>query len=129
MRLQTVSFGILALALAGVGPSARIGASTGDKAADVLAQARKAIGGGKLDSLKTFSAEAKTQRNLGTFQMSADLELLLAMPDKYMRMDSSSGGPASRISSSGTRAIPIRSPAACRSRCCRRANTCCRQTS
>ena len=101
MRLQTVSFGILALSLAIAGRPARIDASAGDKAADVLAQARKAIGGGKLDSLKTFSAEARTQRNVGTFQINADVELALAMPDKYMRSDSSSGGPVNFSSTTG----------------------------
>ena len=72
-----------------------------DKASEVLAAARAAIGGGKLDTLETFSAEAKVQRNVGTFQMNADLELLLAMPDKYARSETSSGGPMNFSSTNG----------------------------
>jgi hypothetical protein len=101
MRFQTLRFGLFALAIVAAGSLARLGAHEADKAADVLAHARKAIGGGKLDGMKTFSAEAKTQRNVGTFQMNADVEVLLAMPDKYLRAESSSGGPMNFSSTTG----------------------------
>lgn len=58
-----------------------------DKAAEVLASVRQALGGGKLDSLKTFSMEAKTARNVGTRQMTADVEMYLEIPDKYLRVE------------------------------------------
>ncbi len=58
-----------------------------DKAAEVLASVRQALGGGKLDSLKTFSMEAKTARNVGTRQMTSDVEFYLEMPDKYLRVE------------------------------------------
>jgi hypothetical protein len=64
-----------------------------DKAADVLAGTRKAIGGKKLEGMKSFSVQAKVQRNLGNFQMASDTEFLLEMPDKYLRSDAMSGGP------------------------------------
>ena len=101
MRLQTARIGILALALVAATAPARISAEQKDKAAEILAQSRKAIGGGKLDSLKTFSAEATAQRNVGTMQMTSDVELLLALPDKYMRSESSSGGPMAMSSTNG----------------------------
>ena len=92
---------MLALALIGAGAPAELAARRTDKATEILAQARQAIGGGKLDALKTFSAEAKTQRNVGTFQMNAEVELLLALPDKYMRSESSTGGPMNMSSTTG----------------------------
>lgn len=58
-----------------------------DKAAEVLAGMRKAIGGGKLDSLKTFSLEARTARNLPNGQLLTDIEMYLELPDKYLRVD------------------------------------------
>ncbi len=36
--------------------------------------------------------EAAAQRNVGTFQMTADVELLVEMPDKYMRAETPQGG-------------------------------------
>jgi hypothetical protein len=71
------------------------------QAADVLATARKAIGDKKLDTLKRFSAQGALQRNVGTFQMNADLELLIELPDKYLRTESMSAGPMSGGSTLG----------------------------
>lgn len=62
------------------------------KAADVLARTRTALGGSKLEALRTFSLEAATQRNVGQMQMTGDLEIALEMPDKYLRSESSRGG-------------------------------------
>jgi hypothetical protein len=61
------------------------------KADEVLAAARKAIGDKKLDALKTLSVESSLQRNVGSMQMSAEVEILLELPDKYIRSDQSSG--------------------------------------
>src|SRR5688500_14775552 len=58
-----------------------------DKAAEVLANVRKALGDGKLDSLRTFSLEAKSARNQGERQLVTDLELYFEMPDKYLRVE------------------------------------------
>jgi hypothetical protein len=58
-----------------------------DKAADILAAARKAIGERKLDGLKTFSLQATVQRNVGSMQLTSDTEMLLELPDKYLRSD------------------------------------------
>lgn len=101
MRFPTMSSGLLALAVLASAAPLQLSAQEADRAADILARTRKAIGGARLDSLKTFSAEAKTQRNVGTFQMNAEIELLLAMPDKYLRAETSSGGPVNFSSTSG----------------------------
>ena len=61
------------------------------KATEVLAAARKAIGDKKLDALKTLTVEAQVQRNVGAMQMTTDTEILLELPDRYLRADTSSG--------------------------------------
>jgi hypothetical protein len=64
-----------------------------DKAAEVMANTRKAIGGKKLEGMKGFSVQANVQRNLGTVQIATESEFLLEMPDKYLRSDTMTGGP------------------------------------
>jgi hypothetical protein len=92
MRIRTAAAGVVALVTVAALPG-RIAARQDDtKAAATIAEARTAIGGRKLEALKSFSVEAGTQRNVGTFQMNADLELLLEMPDKYMRAETPQGG-------------------------------------
>jgi len=71
-----------------------------DKSADVIAKMRAAIGGGKLDSLKTFSLEARTARNVGERQMTSDVELYLDLPDRYLRVDNITA-PIARTMQSG----------------------------
>ena len=63
-----------------------------NKAAEIIAAARKAIGGGKLDVLKTFSLDASVERNLSNMRMPSDVEIVLDLPDKYLRQDTPSGG-------------------------------------
>jgi len=71
------------------------------KAADVLAGTRKAIGGKKLDALTSLSVQAATQRNVGNFQMTSDLELLLDLPDRYLRAETSNSPMVSMASTTG----------------------------
>jgi predicted nucleotidyltransferase len=59
------------------------------KAADVLAKTRAALG--KTEKVKTLSVEASMQRNMGAAQMSSDVELLVEMPDKYVKREESRG--------------------------------------
>ena len=61
------------------------------KAAEVMAAARKAIGDKKLDALKTLTLEAEVQRNVGAVQMTTSTEILLELPDRYLRSDTASG--------------------------------------
>jgi len=63
-----------------------------NKAADIIATARKAIGGGRLDALKTFSVDASVERNLSNMRMASDVEIVLDLPDKFLRQDTPSGG-------------------------------------
>jgi hypothetical protein len=71
------------------------------KVTEILAAARKAIGGTKLDSLKTFSVQSALQRNVGGVQLNSDVEILLELPDKYLRSEASSGGGMS-VAAAGT---------------------------
>jgi len=92
MRHKVIGGGAIAFTLiVALTPVRAQNANPEGKAADVLAAARKAIGNNKLDALKTFSLQAAMQRNLGTMQMQADVEMFLELPDKYVRTDVSSG--------------------------------------
>jgi hypothetical protein len=113
MRMQNFAAGLIALtAIAGVYPAAA--AQEDKKAVEVLAGARKAIGGKKLDSLKTLSVQAAMQRNAGNFQMNSDLELFVELPDKYMRSESSSNAMvnmANTLGFNGDRPLKSNGPA------------------
>jgi hypothetical protein len=59
------------------------------KAATVLAEARKALGGEeKLRSVKTLQAAGDIRRSMGDMQLEGELELLLEAPDKLRRNES-----------------------------------------
>ncbi|HET7696812.1 MAG TPA: hypothetical protein VFK57_13950 [Vicinamibacterales bacterium] len=63
-----------------------------NKAAEIVAAARKAIGDRKLEGLKTFSVQAGLQRNMANTQVSSDVEIVLELPDKYLRQETPQGG-------------------------------------
>lgn len=81
----------LAAVIAFAQPVAFIAQEVG-KAAEILAAARKAIGDKKLDALKTFSVQSALQRNVQTMQVNSDVEILLDLPDRYLRNEISTGG-------------------------------------
>jgi hypothetical protein len=86
---MTTKFIGLAVALTiGVTPAS---AGQDAKASEILGRTRQALGGKKLDSLKSLSLEAATQRNVGSMQMSSDVELALELPDKYIRTEVGKG--------------------------------------
>ncbi len=58
-----------------------------DKAAEVLAAARLAIGGDKVANLKSFSVKGRMARNIGDRRMTSELEILVEAPDKYVRIE------------------------------------------
>lgn len=87
MRVLTAAFVAAVVALVA---ATRLSAQEANKAAEVIASARKAIGGKKLDELKSLSVEANVQRNLASMQMTSDVEILLELPDKYVRSDQAS---------------------------------------
>ena len=80
-----------AAAIAFAQPVAFIAQEVG-KAAELIALARKAIGEKKLDTLKTFSVQSSLQRNIGERQINSDVEIVLDLPDKYLRQETASGG-------------------------------------
>lgn len=80
-----------AAAIAFAQPVAYLAQEAG-KAAEIIAAARKAIGGAKLDALKTFSVQSSVERNVGSMQMSSDVEIVLDLPDKYLRAETPAGG-------------------------------------
>jgi hypothetical protein len=113
MRIQNLAVGLIALS-ATIGVHLAAVAQEDKKAVEVLAAARKAIGGKKLDSLKSLSVQAAVQRNAGNFQMNSDLELLVELPDKYMRSESSSNAMvnmANTLGFNGDRPLKSNGPA------------------
>lgn len=101
MRIRIAGAACLALVVVsgGIG-TARTGQQDA-KAADVIASARKAIGARKLDELKSLAVEAAIERNVGDFQMKSDVEILIEMPDKYMRSETPNGGIVAMTSTLG----------------------------
>lgn len=95
MRMRTAAAALVALTAISAAHGSQTAAGEqqdASKAAEVIATARKAIGDRKLDALKSLSVEAAVQRNVGTFQMNSDVEVLLEMPDKYLRAETPGGG-------------------------------------
>src|SRR5688572_7307653 len=57
-----------------------------DRAAAVLAEARKALGGEeRLAAVKAIRAAGEFRRSMGEMQMDGELEILLETPDKLRR--------------------------------------------
>ncbi|HVJ26255.1 MAG TPA: hypothetical protein VM493_01895 [Vicinamibacterales bacterium] len=89
---QLGAMALLVLAGAAAPAYSQVASATQDaKAAEVLAKTRKALGDKKLEGLKTLSAQAQMDRNLGSVQASSEVELLVEMPDKYVRAEASRG--------------------------------------
>jgi hypothetical protein len=57
------------------------------RAEEVLAAARKALGGDKLAEVKTVVATGRTRRVRGDNLVPIEFQLLLELPDKYLRID------------------------------------------
>ena len=91
MKLRALIPTALAAAIAFAQPAAFLAQEAG-RAAGILAAARKAIGGSKLDAMKTFSVQSAVQRNAGSMQIISDVEVVLDLPDKYLRSETASSG-------------------------------------
>jgi len=59
----------------------------GDRALELVKQARAAIGGEKLDSLKSLSAAGSYRRVMGEREMSGELEFDMLLPDKFLKTE------------------------------------------
>src|SRR4051812_24365016 len=99
MRIQ--HFGAAAVAaIISAGGGAAAGLPKDDRAAEILASARQAIGS-KVATLTSLSVLAAVQRNVGDFQTNSELELLLELPDKYMRAETATGAMVNIANASG----------------------------
>ena len=88
MKARFTQLGAIALLLlAGAVPAM----AQDGKAEEVLAKTRKALGDKKVARLKTLSAQAQMDRNVGNVQASSEVELFVEMPDKFVRAEASRG--------------------------------------
>ena len=101
MNYRAVASIAVAAVIAFSRPIAFIAQETG-RAGEILAAARRAIGGQTLDSLKTFSVQSTVQRNAGQMQIQSDVEVLLDLPDKYARTETLNGGGGMVMRGGGT---------------------------
>jgi hypothetical protein len=87
MNMQRLAIYLFSLALTFGGYAAR--AAGDSKAAELLAQARAALGGdGKLAKVQGLSAAGTYQREVGERQLSGEITIDLQLPDKMVRTDS-----------------------------------------
>jgi hypothetical protein len=91
----------LAAVIAFAQPIAFVAQEAG-KVAEILAAARNAIGDKKLDTLKTFSVQSSLQRNVQNMQLNSDVEIVLDLPDKYLRAETPVGGGGMVMAGGGT---------------------------
>ena len=68
-------------------PAAAPSAESVKRAEQVLADARKALGGDKLAELKTLVASGRTKRVRGNNLVPIEFEILIELPAKYVRVD------------------------------------------
>ena len=100
MNYRVLGSVMVAAAIAFARPVVYVAQEAG-RAAEIIAAARKAIGGGKLDSLKTFSMESSVERNLSNMQIASDVEIVLDLPDKYLRVETPRGAGGGMVRMSG----------------------------
>jgi len=58
-----------------------------ERAAQILAETRKALGGDKISTVKTFVATGQTRRLSGQNLVPVEFEIDVELPDKYVRKD------------------------------------------
>jgi hypothetical protein len=88
MHKSISSSRLLLSLLVSVAGGSLVAAAQADQAKDVLADVAKALGGdAKLAAIKTLSAEGSYRRVMGENEMNGDLELYLALPDKFQRVE------------------------------------------
>lgn len=67
-------------------------AQADERAAEIAAAAREALGGTKLDAVTAISAEGPFRRVMGQRQMEGSIELLIVQPDRMRRVEKMSFG-------------------------------------
>jgi hypothetical protein len=83
----TAALGAVSLALAQSPPAAAPTPESIKRAEQVLSEARAALGGDKLASIKTLIASGQTKRVRGNNLVPIEFEILIELPDKYLRID------------------------------------------
>lgn len=79
-------FATLLLSTSVLAPSGVNAGAADPKAAAVLAEARKAIGGdANLAAVTALTVAGKQSRTMGDMQMSGDFEIAMMLPDKYLK--------------------------------------------
>ena len=101
----------LAAAIAFAQPVAFI-AQEASKAVEILAAARKAIGDKKLDALKTFRSSRRFSAISQTTQINSDVEIVLDLPDKYLRQETAAAAAAMVLAGGGVSGLQRRPAAA-----------------
>lgn len=86
---------VLALVAVAFPAPAAVGAD--DRTAEVLAQVRKALGGEQMEKVTTLAASGTYRRLFGEREMSGDLELAMALPDKFLRTETINVDPTTPI--------------------------------
>ena len=81
---QAVTAIAVVLSLAATGS---IQKADSDKAEQVLASAREALGGSKITEVKSFAATGRTRRLSGNNLVPIEFEINVELPDKYVRKD------------------------------------------
>jgi hypothetical protein len=71
----------------GQGPAQKPSSESATRAEQVLVEARKALGGDKLAAVKTLAASGRTRRVRGDNLVPIEFEILVELPDKYVRVD------------------------------------------
>ena len=88
MRLMIATVAVVMLASAlGTDRLIPTPLAAADRVGDILASARKALGGDKLTTLKALSAEGPFRRSMGQRDMEGTITLLLVRPDKFRRSE------------------------------------------
>ena len=100
MRKVCLGAGTLCVALAHV--------SSQERLPPALIAARAAMGGAALDGVRTLRLVGRTSRDMGVLRLSGQVELRIAFPDRYVRLDRLGlGGTMSEMAVGFDRGRPI----------------------
>ena len=92
MRSTHIALGAALILACAVAPRAVAAQDAQAKAVDLLAQARKALGGDdKLRAVKSLQANGSFKRMAGNNNLDGDLDIEIQLPDKYRRNESVDG--------------------------------------